>query len=93
MARAAASGDAIAARLPPSAAASAFRSSEPATGTTATASAPSTVATSVLNSRAGSTPSAAAASAPYDAARGSCSYGCTENGTDARVSAAVAGVP
>ena len=53
MVRSAAAGSAIAARLPPTAAARAFRSSEPATGTTATVSAPSTSATRVLNTRSG----------------------------------------
>ena len=33
------------------------------------------------------------ASSPYDAARGSCSYSCTENAMPARSAAAIAGVP
>ena len=55
---------ASAARLPPSAAANAFRSSRPATGTTATARPLSTSATSVLKIRSYGTPSASAASSP-----------------------------
>ncbi|OAR25372.1 hypothetical protein A8W25_07020 [Streptomyces sp. ERV7] len=93
MVRSAAAGSAIAARLPPTAAASAFRSSEPATGTTATVSSPSTSATSVLKTRSGETPRAWAASSPYDAEDGSCSYACTVNRAPAAVSATVAGVP
>ena len=50
--------------FPPAAAASAFRSSWPATGTTPMVSAPSTSATSVLKTCSGATPSACAASAP-----------------------------
>ncbi len=55
---------AIAAFLPPEAAASALRSSSPSTGTTPVTSAPSTSAISVLNTRSGETPSAPAASRP-----------------------------
>ncbi|GAA3238109.1 hypothetical protein GCM10020256_58160 [Streptomyces thermocoprophilus] len=62
--RSARTGSAIAARLPPTAAARAFRSSDPATGTTATVSAPSTSATRVLKTRSGETPIASAASSP-----------------------------
>src|SRR5262249_20465685 len=86
-------GSAIAARLPPRAAASALRSSEPLTGTTATTGSLSTVATRVLKQRAGSTRSAVAASAPYDSARGSCRYSCTLWVTFSRRNSAVAGVP
>jgi hypothetical protein len=62
--RSASAGSAISARLPPTAAARAFRSSVPLTGTTATTSRRSTLASSVLNTRSGATPSAAAASSP-----------------------------
>ncbi len=62
--RSASAGSAITARRPPSAAASALRSSCPATGTTATTRAPSTLASSVLNTVAGSWPSAATAAWP-----------------------------
>ena len=50
--------------LPPTAVASALRSSWPATGTTPMVGWPSTSATSVLNTRSGATPSTCAASAP-----------------------------
>ena len=59
VARSAAATSAIAARLPPSARASALRSSCPAPARSPTASAPSTLAIRVLNTRAGSRPSAA----------------------------------
>lgn len=91
--RSAAAGSAIVARLPPTAAARALRSSEPATGTTATVSSPSTSATRVLKTRSGDTPIASAASSPYEGWEGSCSYTCTVNSTPAAVSATVAGVP
>ncbi len=93
VARSAAATSAIAALLPPTARASALRSSWPDTGTIPTVSVPSTVAISVLNTHAGSRPSAAAASSPKDCARGSCSYSWTVNAMPARVSATVAGVP
>ncbi len=93
MVRSARAGSAIAARLPPTAAASAFRSSWPATGTTATVSAPSTSATRVLNTRSGETPIASAASSPYEGWAGSWSYAWTVYATPAAVSATVAGVP
>ena len=64
VARSAAVTWAIAAFLPPHAAASAFRSSWAPTGTTPVTSAPSTSATSVLNTRSGETPSASLASVP-----------------------------
>ena len=64
VARSAAVTWAIAAFLPPHAAASAFRSSWAPTGTTPVTRAPSTSATSVLNTRSGETPSASLASAP-----------------------------
>ena len=64
VARSAAVTWAIAAFLPPQAAASALRSSWPSTGTTPVTSAPTTSATSVLNTRSGETPSASLASAP-----------------------------
>ena len=67
VARSAAATSAIRARLPPTAAANAFRSSVADTGTTPIVNAPSTSATSVLNTRAGSRPSASAASGPYGA--------------------------
>ena len=73
VARSAAAGSAITAFLPPTAVASALRSSWPATGTMPTTSRPSTEANSVLNTWAGSRPSASAASSPYDATAGSCS--------------------
>ena len=58
VARSAAATSAIAALLPPTARASALRSSWPETGTMPTVRAPSTVAISVLSTRAGSRPSA-----------------------------------
>ncbi|CAM5512348.1 hypothetical protein SGLAM104S_08255 [Streptomyces glaucescens] len=61
----------MAARLPPTAEARAFRSSWPATGTTATVRVPSTSATRVLKTRSGETPIASAASSPYDGWEGS----------------------
>ena len=64
VARSAAATGAIAAFLPPQAAASALRSSWPPTGTTPVTRAPSTSATSVLNTRSGGTPSASLASRP-----------------------------
>jgi len=64
VARSAASTAAIDALFPPAAAASAFRSSWPATGTTPMVSRPSTSATSVLNTCSGATPSSSAASVP-----------------------------
>ena len=65
VARSAAAGSAIRALLPPTAAATALRSSCAVTGQIATTSRPSTSASRVLNTVAGSTPSAAAASRPY----------------------------
>ena len=65
-------GSAIVALLPPTAAASALRSSFPETGTIATTSRPSTDAEQRLEHAAGSSPSTLAASSPYDAAAGSC---------------------
>ena len=64
VARSAAVTCAIAAFLPPRAAASALRSSWPSTGTTPVTRAPSTSATRVLNTRSGATPSASLASRP-----------------------------
>jgi hypothetical protein len=64
VARSAAATWAIVAFLPPHAAASAFRSSCPPTGTTPVTRAPSTSATSVLNTRSAGTPSASLASVP-----------------------------
>ena len=85
---------AIDARLPPTACASALRSSCPVTGTTATVSVPSTTVISVLNTCSGGTPSAAAASSPYPRVlAGSCSYACAVCATPAAVSATRAGVP
>lgn len=64
VARSAAATSASTAFFPPTAAASALRSSWRCTGTTPTASDPSTAATSVLNTRSGGTPSASLASRP-----------------------------
>jgi hypothetical protein len=64
VARSAAATGAIAAFLPPAAAASALRSSWPVTGTTPVTKVPSTSAISVLKTRSGGTPSASLASRP-----------------------------
>src|SRR3954447_18448815 len=79
---------------PPTAAASALRSSIPATGTTATVRAPSTRATSALNTWPGSAPSAATAASRCPCSAGwSGSYGCRVCGTFAFSSTVTAGVP
>jgi hypothetical protein len=64
VARSAAVTSAIAAFLPPQAAASAFRSSWPSTGTTPVTRTPSTSAISVLNTRSAAMPIASLASRP-----------------------------
>src|SRR3954470_1270129 len=91
--RSAADGSAMDAFFPPSAVASAFRSSDPLTGTTAHTNRPSRSASSVLNIRAGSTPRAIAPASPYDETWVSGSYGCSVCGTPSRESSSVAGVP
>ena len=94
VARSAAATSAITALLPPSARASALRSSWPSTGTIPTTSAPSSEASRVLKTRPGSTPSASAASSPYDAGRaGRARRRAASKAMPAAVSATVAGVP
>src|ERR1044071_9233206 len=93
VARSAAVTSAIFAFLPPAAAASALRSSCPATGTTPIVRCPSTSATSVLNTRSAGSPSSSLASCPNDADLGSWSYSCTWCATFCFTSSAIAGVP
>ena len=99
VARSASAASAIAQRRPPSASATAFRSTSASAGTTASPSCPSTETTIVLNTRPASRPSAATASSAYPRPpsrnddRGSCAYSCTAYTIPARRAISIARVP